>query len=87
LIPDGFTGKIIPSAQLPSNINEHQKYFLGKGGRCAGLTTLPPLCADYLEIWSNNLLEQSGTVQPFNGIALHLIKFLLSKRKAANLPP
>jgi hypothetical protein len=22
-----------------------------KGGRCVGLTTLPPLCADCLEIW------------------------------------
>ena len=27
-------------------------YFLGgKGGRCLGLTTLPPSCADCLEIW------------------------------------
>jgi len=24
---------------------------VGKGGRCVGLTTLPPLCADCLEIW------------------------------------
>jgi len=23
----------------------------GKGGRCVGLTTLPPACADCLEIW------------------------------------
>jgi len=23
----------------------------GKGGRCVGLTTLPPSCADWLEIW------------------------------------
>jgi hypothetical protein len=23
----------------------------GKGGRCVGLTTLPPSCVDYLEIW------------------------------------
>jgi len=23
----------------------------GKGGRCVGLTTLPPSCADCLEIW------------------------------------
>ena len=23
----------------------------GKTGRCVGLTTLPPLCADCLEIW------------------------------------
>ena len=32
--------------------NEYQEYFLGsKGGRCLGLTTLPPSCADCLEIW------------------------------------
>jgi len=30
---------------------EYQEYFLGgKGGRCVGLTTLPPSCADRLEI-------------------------------------
>jgi len=35
-----------------SNGNEYQKYFLGgKDGRCVGLTTLPPSCADCLEIW------------------------------------
>jgi hypothetical protein len=35
-----------------SNRNEYQEYFLGdKGGRCVGLTTLPPSCADCLEIW------------------------------------
>jgi hypothetical protein len=32
--------------------NEYQEYFLGgKGGRCGGRTTLPPSCADCLEIW------------------------------------
>ena len=35
-----------------SNRNENQEYFLGdKGGRCVGLTNLPPSCADCLEIW------------------------------------
>ena len=34
------------------NNKEHQEYFLwGKGGRCLGLTTLPPPCASRLEIW------------------------------------
>ena len=33
------------------NRNEYQEYFLrGKGGRCVRLTTLPPSCADCLEI-------------------------------------
>jgi len=35
-----------------SNRNECQEYFLGgKGGRCIGLKTIPPSCADCLEIW------------------------------------
>jgi hypothetical protein len=34
-----------------SNRNEYQEYFLrGKRGRSVGLTTLPPSCADCLEI-------------------------------------
>ena len=41
-----------PGVDLASNGNEYQQYFLGvKGGRCVGLTTLPPSCADCLEIW------------------------------------
>jgi hypothetical protein len=36
---------------LPSNRHEYQEYFLrGKGGRGVGLTTLPPSCADCLEV-------------------------------------
>jgi hypothetical protein len=37
----------------------------GKGGRCVGLTTLPPSCAECLKF-----LETSGPVQTYNGIAL-----------------
>jgi len=38
--------------RLSLNIDEYQEYFLrGKDGRCLGLTTLPPSCADCLEIW------------------------------------
>ena len=34
-----------------SNRNVYQEYFLGgKGGRCVGLTTLPPTCADCFEM-------------------------------------
>jgi len=47
----------------------------GEGGRCVGLTTLPPSCADCLEIWEPlNLLEPSGPVQACNGIALLLVE-------------
>jgi hypothetical protein len=43
---------IILSVFSASNGNEYQEYFLGgKGGRCVGLTTLPPSSADCLEIW------------------------------------
>jgi hypothetical protein len=28
-----------------------------KGGRCVGLTTLPPSCADFLGIWEHQRLE------------------------------
>jgi len=45
---------------------------VGKGGRCVGLTTLPPSCADCLEIWDP---QHSGTLRacpwidlPFTGV-------------------
>jgi hypothetical protein len=44
-----------PGIDSASNRNEYQEYFLGeggcKGGRCVGLTVLPPSCAGCLEIW------------------------------------
>jgi len=52
-----FSDIILPAAawhwdRQASNRNENQEYFLwGKGGRCAGLTTLLHSCADCLEIW------------------------------------
>jgi len=57
-----FIDRILPVAlwlwvvESASNRNEYEEYFLGTGeggkvGRCLGLTTLPPSCADYLEIW------------------------------------
>jgi hypothetical protein len=41
-----------PGIDSACNRNEYEEYFLGgKGGRCIGLTTLPPLCVDCLEIF------------------------------------
>jgi hypothetical protein len=41
-----------PGVDLDSNSNEYHGYILrDKGGRCVGLTTLPPSCADCLEFW------------------------------------
>jgi hypothetical protein len=49
-----------------SNRNEYQDYFLwGKGGRCLGLTTLPPSCADCLEIWER---QPSGNFRACPGL-------------------
>jgi len=44
----------------------------GKGGRCVGLTTLPPSCADYLEIWEPQPPGTLRACQACNGIALPL---------------
>ena len=53
-----------------SNRNENQEYFLGgKGGRCVGLTNLPPSCADCLEI---SELPPSRALRVCTGFALPL---------------
>jgi hypothetical protein len=40
---------VAPGVDSASNRNEYQEYLLGaKDGRCVGLTTLPPSCADCL---------------------------------------
>ena len=54
-----------PGVDSASNRNEYQEYFLeSKGGRCVGLTTLPPSCADCLEIWE---LQPPGTLRACSG--------------------
>jgi len=37
----------------------------GKGGRCVGLTTLPPSCADCLETWDP---QPPGTLRACPGL-------------------
>jgi hypothetical protein len=57
-----------PGVDRASNRNEYQEYFLGgKGGRCVRLTTLPPSCADCIDIWEP---QTPGTLRACNGIAV-----------------
>jgi hypothetical protein len=51
---------------VDSACNRYEYFLGGKGGRCVGLQTLPPSCAECLEIW------EPQPVQACNGIALHL---------------
>ena len=58
-----------------SKRNEYQEYFLeGKGGRCLGLTTLPPSCADCHEIWQP---EPPGTLRACPGLYRDCFTFYL----------
>jgi hypothetical protein len=70
-----------PGVDSAYNRNEYQEYFLGgKGGRCVRLTTLPPSCADCLEVWEP---QPPGTLRACNGIAfiksLKYTKFISKK--------
>ena len=74
---------ILPVALWPwvgvdsaSNRNEYQKYLLrGKGGRCVGLTTLAPSCADCLEIWQP---QSPGTLWACSGMQWDCFTFYTS---------
>jgi len=53
-IPGGsfgfFIDLIVLTAQPLTTMSTRSVSRAGKGGQCAGLTTLPPSCADCLEI-------------------------------------
>jgi hypothetical protein len=46
----------------------------GKGGRCMGLTTIPPSCAECLEIWEP---QPPGTLRACPGLYRDGIIFLI----------
>jgi len=50
----------------------------GKGGRCVGLSTLPPSCVDCVEIWEPHrpgaLRACIGIALPLPLLVVHLIK-------------
>jgi hypothetical protein len=62
----------VPGVDSASNKSEYQEHFLGgKSGRCIGLTTLPPSCADCLEILGASTLNPQGLSRPVMGLLLH----------------
>ena len=81
-IPDGVTGishwynpsgrtMALGLTQPLTEMSTRNISWGPKDGRCVVLTTLPPSCADCLEIWEPlNLLEPSGPVQGCTGTAL-----------------
>jgi hypothetical protein len=67
-----------------SNINKYQEYFLGgggegKGGRCVGLTTLPPFYVDCLDIWEP---QPPGTFRGSPGLYTYCFTFTRLKHKS-----
>jgi len=57
-----------------------RNFLEGRGGRCAGLTTLPPSCADCLEIWEP---QYPGTLRACPGLqwgCFTLTSFVTSRR-------
>jgi hypothetical protein len=71
-----------PGVDSASNGNEYQEYFLGgKGGRCVGLTTLPPSYADCLEIWETTSWNPQGLSRPVMELLSIFRKYEVTCRK------
>jgi hypothetical protein len=63
-----------PGVDSASNRNEYQEQFLGgEGGRCVRLTTLPPSCANCLEIWEP---QPRGTLRACQGLEWDCVTFI-----------
>jgi hypothetical protein len=66
-----------------SNISEYQEYLHGgKGGRCVGMTTLPPSRADCLETWDH---QPPGALRPVQACTSFVVPLLLNKHVLSRL--
>jgi len=76
-IPDGVNGLILLAALWPRG----RLSLLGdKGGRCVGLTILPPACVDCLEILgASNSWSPWGLCRPVQDQLYLLLLLLLNK--------
>jgi hypothetical protein len=61
--PSGHT-MALESTQILTEMNTRNISW-GKGGRCLGLTTLPPSCADWIKIWEP---QPPGTIRAYQGL-------------------
>jgi hypothetical protein len=69
-----FNKRILILKMHGANIKSTRNVSWSKGGRCVGLTSLQPSCADcFKKSGSFNLLKPSEPVQACNGIALPYI--------------
>jgi hypothetical protein len=62
------------TTQPVTEISTRNIPWSGEGGRCVGLTTLPPTCADCLEIWA---FQPPGTLRVCPGLYRDCFTLLL----------
>jgi hypothetical protein len=68
------------STQILTEMSTRNISWGGKGGRCLGLTTLPPSCTDCLEIWEP---QPHGTFRAYSGLYREFFTFF----STAQQPP
>jgi hypothetical protein len=74
-----FGRAMTPGVDSVCNRNEYQEDLLGgKDGRCVGLTTLPPSCANFLEILgASTSWNPSDLSRPAMGLLYSYVKYPL----------